>query len=76
MKGGVNMTWTIQTEKIGNYSISIEQDKYSSGYTVKQNRCVNKDLNYYVMEKENYYPTIEKAKRRFAALRRNLRKEM
>lgn len=69
------MTTTIKAHIIGdlqgeNYMIDIVQDKDSSTYKVRLNYSVG---DYYKTEKENIYPTIEQANRRFRFLARSVK---
>lgn len=72
------MTWTIKSERIKGYNelyhIAIEQDKFSTCYRVTKNRMLNDYMS--VTEKSGIYPTLEKAKARYNALKREIRKEL
>lgn len=72
------MTWTIKSEHIkgrdAEYVISIEQTKYSTCYNVYLSRML--DDCRATIEKGYLYPTIEKANRRYSALKREIRKEL
>ena len=72
------MTFTIKSEKIKGYnelySITIEQDKFSPCYRVTKNRMINDYMA--IEEKSGIYPTLEKAKARYNALKREIRKEL
>ena len=66
------MTVTIQQEKIGDYYISIEQEKYESTYRVAlAKRYGNNDE--YRMINDHIYPTLSQAKARFSYLKRKVR---
>lgn len=69
------MTVTIQQEKIGNYYISIEQDKNSVVYKVNLSKSIgmyNFSELYHTVN-EHMYPTLKKAKARFSYLKRKVR---
>lgn len=67
------MTTTIKSERVYGYSISIEQEKYSNGYTVTACEIFEGNLCGYPL-KENYYGTLDKAKRRYSNLKRMAKK--
>ncbi len=67
------MTFVIQTKRIGNHEISIEQDKFNSGYTVKEIELIDESRG--VERNRNDYATLKQAKKRFAYLKRKYRKE-
>lgn len=62
------MTVTIKSEVIGDYYIYIEQDKYSPGYKVGLVRKISDQMYGYPLS-ERYYPSLEKAKRRYKDLK-------
>lgn len=65
------MTVTFKQEKIKDYYIYIEQDKYTTVFKVGiYQKCG--DMYGYPLD-ERYYSTIEKAKRRFRDLKRRYR---
>lgn len=64
------MTLTIKQEHIGNHYIEISQDKFSSSYKVTLAHTYDGDL--YRTDKESTYATLEKAKKRFSALKREI----
>ena len=66
------MTVTIQQETVGDYYISIRQEKYCSTYRVAlAKRCGNNDE--YRMINDQIYPTLSQAKTRFSYLKRKVR---
>lgn len=66
------MTVTIQQEKIGDYYISIEQEKYESTYKVElSKRYGNSDIYHRI--NDHIYPTLSQAKARFGYLKRKVR---
>ena len=67
------MTFVIQTKRIGNHEISIEQDKFNSGYAVKEIELIDESRG--VERNRNDYATLKQAKKRFAYLERKYRKE-
>ena len=67
------MTFVIQTERIGNHEISIEQDKFNFGYAVKEVELFDESRG--VERNRNDYETLKQAKKRFAYLKRKYRKE-
>lgn len=67
------MTFVIQTKRIGNYEISIEQDKFNSGYAVKEIELIDESRG--VERNRNDYATLKQAKKRFAYLERKYKKE-
>ena len=67
------MTITIQSEAINGYYICIEQDKFSRGYRVSICHKFEKYVGYPL--RENYYGTIEQAKRRYSDLKRKAKRE-
>lgn len=70
------MTVTIQQEKIGNYYISIEQDKYSVVYKVNLSKSIgmyNFSELYHTVN-EHMYSTLQKAKARYNYLKRKIQK--
>ena len=66
------MTFTIKSEKVGRYLIEIMQEKFESSYHVAMYEEQSEDLYGYPIT-DRYYPTIEKAKTRFNALKRDAR---
>lgn len=66
------MTVTMQQEKVGDYYISIRQEKYCSTYRVAlAKRYGNSDE--YRMINDQIYPTLSQAKARFSYLKRKVR---
>lgn len=65
------MTVTIQQEKIGDYYISIEQEKYESTYRVELAKRYGNSDDYHMIN-EHMYPTLRKAKARFSYLKRKV----
>ena len=57
------MTAVIKTREVNGYLVEISIDKYSTSYKVAVY-----DIATGRTEKQNYYGTIEKASKRFAAL--------
>lgn len=66
------MTTTVKSITIGKYYISIEQEKYSSGYAVRVYNTSDDMCGYPL--KENYYGSYEKANRRFSDIKREITK--
>lgn len=64
------MTFTIIQEHINKHYIEISQDKYSNSYKVTLAHTYDGEL--YRTDKENHYPTLTAAKRRYNALKRGL----
>lgn len=62
------MTITIKEAVINDICISIENEKFSKAFKVTACRRQGDMFGY--PTKENYYPTIDKANRRFNDLRR------
>lgn len=62
------MTAVIKSKEVNGYLIEISIDKYSTSYKVTVY-----DIATGRTEKQNYYGTINKASKRFAALARTLK---
>lgn len=67
------MTFVIQTKRIGNHEISIEQDKFNSGYAVKEIELIDESRS--VERNRNDYATLKQAKQRVVYLEGKYRKE-
>ena len=66
------MTVTIQQETVGDYYISIRQEKYCSTYRVAlAKRYGNSDV-YHIIN-DQIYPTLSQAEARFSYLKRKVR---
>lgn len=63
------MTYCIKRVEVGNISILIEQDKFSSAYDVTALEIFDKEKGLARVINENTYPTIEKARKRFSYLK-------
>ncbi len=64
------MTFVVKQDRVGNYSISIEQEKFCSAYHVRMDRIEDGWHGYRISDL--IYPTIEKANRRYNYLRRKI----
>ncbi len=66
------MTVTIRQEKVGDYYICIEQEKYCSTYRVTLAKRYGNSDDYHMINNQ-IYPTLSQAKARFSYLKRKVR---
>lgn len=68
------MTYTFKEEIIENYVISIEQEKFSSAFRVVACPMISENTAGYA-ETSILYPTMDKANKRFAYLKRKIKRD-
>ena len=59
------MTYTIKRETIGDYSVSICQDKFSSGYRVEVLKLYSDGSGLARREKEHNFTSLKSAKSKY-----------
>ena len=68
------MTFTYKSERVGEYTVAIEQEKFENTFIVRAyediNECECRQI------KENYYSTEKEAEARLKRLVRQFRKEI
>ena len=66
------MTTVIKQDKINGFHLSLEQDKFSTVYKVELCRMIDDSYCGYPID-ERYYPTKEKALRRYRDVKKKIK---